>query len=241
MHKGIIFSRDEEKSVVMVGNKLTEVRRSVVWLNRIGKLMILLAVGAIIGFLWPIIREEAKYAFGQTKAGKVAERVANTEMKMVIGTKSEIENLPNWIVPDREYSIYIPKILAKARVIGNVNAADKSVYSAALKEGVAEAAGLAHPGERGTTYLFAHSAGNSYESIRYNAIFYLLNKMEPGDEVEIVYKDKLHKYQVETREIIAAEDVKYFDDQKEEEKLVLQTCYPPGTAWKRLIVVAKPV
>ena len=76
---------------------------------------------------------------------------------------------------------------------------------------------------------------------RYNAVFYLLHKLVAGDKIEVVYQGRLYKYEVTGREILAATDVKYLVPQSQEEKLVLATCYPPGTTWKRLVVIAKRV
>lgn len=206
-------------------------------LRKGGKWIIGGGIVMVMFVLWPVMKAELKYAFGQTKPGKAVTKIANTELKFVVDSPDPL--VTDWIVPDENYSVYIPKILAKSRVIPNVDAGDKQQYQWALKLGVAEAAGLSHPGEKGTTYLFAHSVGTRADFARYNAIFYLLHKLEVGDKVEVVYKGKLYKYDVEKREVLAASDLKYLQDQKEEEKLILQTCYPPGTAWKRLVVVAK--
>lgn len=147
---------------------------------------------------------------------------------------------PAWEVPDWSYSIYIPKIGAVSRVIPDVSVVNKKEYLKALKRGVAEAAGLAHPGEAGTTFLFAHSVGDRLDYARYNAVFYLLNKLEVGDGVEVVYKSKLYRYKVAEVQKLGAKDTRYLRPQSEEEILVLQTCWPPGTTWGRLVVVALP-
>jgi len=94
-----------------------------------------------------------------------------------------------------------------------VDPGEKQEYQWALKLGVAEAAGLAHPGQKGTTYLFAHSVGTRADFARYNAIFYLLHKLETGDGVEVVYQGKLYKYEVVAKEILAAGDLKYLQPQ----------------------------
>lgn len=154
---------------------------------------------------------------------------------------SALEEKPAWEVPDAQYSVYIPKIGAKANVITNVNAASETEYQEALKRGVAEAANLSHPGEMGTTYLFSHSVGSPVSFARYNAVFYLLDKLEIGDRVEVMYRGKLYKYQVNQREILKPDDVKYLRPQFTEEQVVLQTCYPPGTTWNRLYVVGQRI
>ena len=144
-------------------------------------------------------------------------------------------------MPDKDYSIYISKIGAISRVISNVDANNKKEYLEALKLGVAEAEGLAHPGQIGTTFLFAHSAASPLDYARYNAVFYLLDKLEIGDALEVFYKNKLLKYQVTSVQRLASSDTKYLRPQNEEELLVLQTCWPSGTAWKRLVLTARPV
>ncbi len=144
-------------------------------------------------------------------------------------------------MPDQFYSIYIPKIDAISRVVPMVDINNEKNYQEALKLGVAEVAGLARPGERGTTYLFSHSVSNPINFARYNAVFYLLDKLETGDKIEIWNEGKLYKYEVTQREITKAGDTKYLVPQQAEEKLILQTCYPPGTTWQRLYVSAKRI
>jgi sortase A len=206
-------------------------------LKNSGKWLVMVGVCGAVWVAWPAMSAEVKYVLGQTRVGQAAVKVSNTTLEFVKepGSISTAE----WKIPDENYSIYIPKILAKSRVIPNVDVGERKEYEWALKLGVAEAAGLSHPGHRGTTYLFAHSVGTRADFARYNAIFYLLHKLEAGDGIEVVYKGELFKYHVETKEVVAANELKYLTPQNEEERLVLQTCYPPGTTWKRLVVVAK--
>ena len=206
-------------------------------LRKGGKWITAAGLIGVVLILWPVVQAELKYAFGQTGPGRAIVKLTNTELEFVVEGKDEL--VTDWKVPDEDYSVYIPKILAKSRVIPNVDPGEKQEYQWALKLGVAEAAGLAHPGQKGTTYLFAHSVGTRADFARYNAIFYLLHKLETGDGVEVVYQGKLYKYEVVAKEILAAGDLKYLQPQTSEERLVMQTCYPPGTAWKRLVVIAK--
>ncbi|KKR56069.1 MAG: hypothetical protein UT95_C0055G0005 [Candidatus Curtissbacteria bacterium GW2011_GWB1_40_28] len=69
---------------------------------------------------------------------------------------------------------------------------------------------------------------------------YLLKDMEPGDPVVIFFAGKRYNYVVSEKKITEAADVDYFKLRTDEQILVLQTCYPPGTTWKRLLVIAKP-
>jgi sortase A len=108
-----------------------------------------------------------------------------------------------------------------------------------LKKGVAHARGSVFPGEEGNTYIFAHSTDAFYNVGVYNAVFYLLGKLKPGDEIDVFYKGKLYIYKVYEVKVVEASELKYLGKQKEKSTLTLQTCYPPGTTLKRLIVLAE--
>ena len=212
---------------VDIGRKVAILKRVGIALKWTGVMMVGYGFVVVIVVFGPLIKANLKFEILNFKSNP------NT----TISKQNEFK--PSWEVPDRDYSIYIPKIGAVARVIPGVDAGDKKAYLVALKRGVAEARGLAHPGQKGTTFLFAHSAA-PVDFARYNAVFYLLDKLGEGDRVEIVYKNKLFKYKVMTREILEAKNTKYLVNSGKE-VLVLQTCWPPGTTWKRLVLTAKPV
>lgn len=137
------------------------------------------------------------------------------------------------------FGIVIPKIAANARVIDNIDAGDSKTYLAALKEGVAHASGTAYPGQIGDTYLFAHSVGNFWEVNQWNAVFYLLRELNPGDEVDIFYKDKRYVYIVYDKKIVEPDETGYLETITNFPRLTLQTCWPPGTTLRRLLVFAR--
>ena len=193
-----------------------------------------------------LVAREVKYSWMKTPAGRTIQRLEQVQPPKLVkeyqlGGVQQEEEKPEWKVPDEKYSVFIPQIGAISRVIPEVDAGDPGIYQAALKQGVAEAAGLGHPGQAETTYLFAHSVESKVDIARYNAVFYLLHKLVAGDKIEVVYQGRLYKYEVTGREILAATDVKYLVPQSQDEKLLLATCYPPGTTWKRLVVIAKRV
>ena len=139
-----------------------------------------------------------------------------------------------------EFSILIPKIGANSIIIPNVNPANEDEYLAALKKGVAHALGTNFPGENGHIFLFAHSADNIFDVGTYNAVFYLLYKMEKNDEINLFYKDKRYIYKVIDKKIVDPSEVNYLTRKTDSEFLTLQTCYPPGTTLKRLLIFAVP-
>lgn len=141
-----------------------------------------------------------------------------------------------------EFGIVIPKIFANVAVTENVNPSEIAVYQQTLKQagGVAHAAGSAVPGEPGTVYVFGHSTDATINVERYNAVFYLLRKLEAGDEIIIYYQNKPYRYIVSEKKIVNPDDISDIINVENEERLVLQTCWPPGTTWKRLLIIAKP-
>lgn len=140
-----------------------------------------------------------------------------------------------------DFSLVIPKINAKAQIIPNVDPGNKEEYTAALKQGVAHAYGTGFPGSGGNIFLFSHSTNAEYNVATYNAIFYLLKELVPSDKIIIFYAGQKFEYQVTGKETIEADDTSWLTSGSNEERLILQTCWPPGTSLKRLIVIAKPM
>ncbi|GIW63511.1 MAG: hypothetical protein KatS3mg091_313 [Patescibacteria group bacterium] len=139
------------------------------------------------------------------------------------------------------FSIVIPKIQANAKIIANVNTADEAEYRLKLQEGVAHARGTYFPGEGKNIFLFAHSTDFIWNVGTYNAVFYLLYKLENQDLVYVMYKNKLYKYRVFDKKIVNSDEIHYLTDETDSEILILQTCWPPGTTWKRLLVFAERI
>ncbi len=145
------------------------------------------------------------------------------------------------VPPSAEFSIVIPKIGASEAITANVDPSNKDEYLRVLQHSIAHAKGTAYPGVNGTTYLFAHSADNFWNIGRYNAVFYLLKELEPGDEIFLFFQGKRYNYEVYDKKIADAAEVQYVDaGLGQGERIILQTCWPPGTDWKRTLVFAKP-
>lgn len=135
--------------------------------------------------------------------------------------------------------ITIPKIRAQAPIILNVDPMNQAVYEKELKKGVAHAKDTYLPGEAGTSFLFAHSSGNPLEQTNYNTVFLKLGDLEKGDEILIKRGDKIHRYNVTQTKIVKPSEVEYLK-KNDTPGLIVQTCWPIGTAWRRLLVFAAP-
>ena len=199
-------------------------------LRGLGAGIIAFAIIGIIFSFWPIVQSEIAYRFG-SKDNQDVSKFAG-----IIGQSQAKE-----LGLDPYFSIFIPKIDAKAKVIPNVDSGSPKSYLAALSEGVAHAAGTNFPGQGKTIFLFSHSTDSPINIVRYNAVFFLLRKLEKGDRVIIYFLGQEHVYVVTDRFVTDPADTSWLKDDGSGERLVLQTCDPPGTSWKRLIVVARPI
>jgi sortase A len=142
---------------------------------------------------------------------------------------------------DTQFSILIPKIGASAKVIPNVDPTNEAEFLEVLNRGVAHAKGTVFPGIKGNTYLFAHSADNWWNVGRYNAVFYLIKDLSEGDQIVVFFENKRHDYVVKQKVVSAPSDTSFLTlAQRDEERLILQTCFPPGTTWNRLYIIAVP-
>lgn len=138
------------------------------------------------------------------------------------------------------YFIQIPKINAQAPIITEVDPFNEASYREKLKEGVAQAKGTAIPGEKGTSFLFAHSSGPPWEIARYNTVFFRLGELNKGDVVLIFKNGKRLQYKVTGKKEVWPQDVSVFKNLSKTQ-LIIQTCTPIGTDFKRLLIYASPI
>jgi len=188
-----------------------------------------LALTVILFIFGPVIKQELSYSFNRMS-----------------GVEYSIDNIDVWSfqrpinAPNINFSIIIPKLNAVSAIVENVDPLNQDEYLNALKKGVAHARGSAFPGSVGNVFLFAHSTDTLINVGRYNAIFFLIGHLTEGDEVDIYYKGRLYKYIVYDKKVVEPTDAEYLGTLTEGEKtLTLQTCYPPGTTFKRLVILAK--
>lgn len=139
---------------------------------------------------------------------------------------------------DQDFSVIVPKINANAKVIKNVDPFDSRIYQVALTRGIAHAKGTSTPDKPGNTFIFAHSALNWYQANQFNAVFYLLNKLEKGDEIVVYYQKEKYNYKVSETKIVKGNEVDYLSSKPNTNTLTLMTCWPPGTTLNRLVVIA---
>jgi LPXTG-site transpeptidase (sortase) family protein len=188
-------------------------------LKVLGILLILGGFLLLYLIYFPVLKEEISYRF--------------------VSVKNSSQEKEEIIPVDEDFALVIPKININAKVFPKVDASNPKEYLPLLAKGVAQAKGSANPGEEGNVFIFAHSTDTSLNASRYNAVFYLLNKMEKDDEVIVYYQQEKYLYQVLEKKIIRPEELNDYLKTLKGKTLTLQTCYPPGTTINRLLVIAK--
>ncbi len=118
------------------------------------------------------------------------------------------------------------------RVPNEVDAVSKG-----LQNGAIQIDGTSLPGQTGNVFVTAHSSNYAWAKGNYNSIFALLNNLVVGDVINLKYQDQNYVYTVSGKKIISSTEVSVMDPTAIP-TLTLSTCWPIGTAYKRLIITA---
>jgi sortase A len=177
-----------------------------------------------------------RYSYSPTQQPVVKNQTSPGFADILAGNTQQV------LIPiDPLFSILIPKLGIDEQVVPNVDPNNPSDYLPVLQHAIAHAKGSVLPGDSGIVYLFAHSADNWWDIEHYNAVFYTLNNLSVGDEIVIFYQNRRYNYIVSQQIISDPQDVTLLTaEHSGPQKLVLQTCWPPGTTWKRMYIVATP-
>jgi sortase A len=225
--------------------------KSVSW--AVGQALVVASVFLIILFSSPLLAMEMQsiankldlrldQQFSFLFSGNSGTPTTTTQSTEGVSLTREEEVIP----PEEErFRVVIPKISVDANVIPNVDSSRPELYEQALKEGIAHAKGTALPGEENsynrTVFIFGHSTSSSLALSRYNTIFYNLKDLDEGDTIDVWFWGNKFTYKVTEKLVLEPDDVGWLDPQTEKDQLILQTCWPPGSVAKRLIVIAEPV
>lgn len=177
--------------------------------------------------LYPLIKAEVLYYYGAQPSSS---------------SPPASQPTPLTVTPvSKDFGIVIEKIGVNAPVIADVDTTSNAAYMEALRHGVAHAKDTAKPNEVGNIYLFAHSTLNFWEYGEYAAVFTLLHQVAPGDRVVLVYQGKQYDYRVIEKEIVPGFDLTPLERESSRSLLTIQTCDPPGTTLRRLILIAERI
>lgn len=217
--------------------------------------LLALSLGGLLGPTYPILLLESRYSWSQAiksiqslrYAWATPGKIDPKPMPLVVEAPHAVPALFTPLVAsdgstiepiDRDFGVVIPKIGVNAKVLPTVSPADPAVYLEALKHGIAHASTSYLPDEDGTTYLFSHSTNYDWFVDDLNAVFYLLKNLEEKDRIILLYKGKTYTYQITGKKVVSPQAISYLMPQKGAKKLILQTCWPPGSTSERLLIFA---
>lgn len=151
------------------------------------------------------------------------------------------------IIVDKDYTtpmaINIPSIgIVNIKISPNVDSYNEETYNKYLKQGLAHFRGTPLPGDGGNSFIYGHSAVETFFSTHQNlpeTIFSRLSNIEVGEEVDITKDEKVLKYIVRSKRIVSPDDFTILESQNGKETVTMMTCWPLGIGTKRLIVVAE--
>jgi len=130
-------------------------------------------------------------------------------------------------------SIIVSKINVKAPLIMAVGTTQKELNQA-LNQGVIIYPGSALPGQNGEVLLSGHSSTYPWIKTEYGQVFALLDRLEAGNTVSLVYDNLQYDYRIIQKEVLPPNAVVLSAAQ--EPTLTLVTCWPIGTTLKRLVI-----
>jgi sortase A len=221
--------------------------RKIFFIRTVGNILIISSVLFVLSQFYPVIAAEVGYRWERVTSSRTVEEATLPESVRIPAvytneaTAASQKQLPALAEEpvDKNFGLVIEKINANSTVIPDVDPFIATDYDNALKKGVAHAKGTKYPGEEGNIYMFAHNTLNAWDIPKYNAVFFLLHNLDTGDRITTLYKGQRYDYIVFDKQVHSARDLSPLTNQYTESVLSLQTCWPPGTTWQRLVVRAK--
>lgn len=209
------------------------------WTKLLGVGMIALAIGGMSAPLLPRLRLESRYYLSHAKSSLQGETL-EPQKKAIPAVFNPLKQPDGSIIEpvSREFGLIIPKIGVNAAVIPSVNPTKPGEYIEALKKGIAHSSLSYFPDEDGTMYLFSHSTNYDWFVSDLNAIFYLLKNLKEGDLAVVYYKGTSYTYKITGKQVVKPSEIESLVPQAGAKKLILQTCWPPGSVAERLLIFA---
>jgi sortase A len=93
------------------------------------------------------------------------------------------------------------------------------------------------PPDNGTTVIFGHSTlPQFFKQQDYKTIFSKLYTLKKHDTILLTVKSKSYTYTIKKIRVVKPSDLSMFEQLPDTSHLILVTCTPPGTTWKRLVI-----
>ncbi len=198
-----------------------------------------------VGMSWGGLSEQLKWAYyvdfkGERPPGAVASVTSKPSLtpypspKAYISSQpvAPVDNLPSLHADFTQNNLKIDKISINAPIMWEVEE-DKILDQ--LTGGVAHYKGTSLPGQGGNIFIVGHSSNYFWIKSDYNNIFALLDKLSPGDRIEVSRNNSNFIYEVKETKVIKPDEVQVLENTPKE-TLSLMTCWPLGTSLKRMVV-----
>jgi LPXTG-site transpeptidase (sortase) family protein len=142
-------------------------------------------------------------------------------------------------------TLVIDSIGVRAPIVFNVPDNNDLIYNN-LEKGVVHYSNTPKPGEIGAAVVLGHSSAYPWYKGNYGAVFALLNKLKIGDRFYVQYSDNrtfvfemkqsiiFNPFDTNDQRLVALENA-------HTSSLILISCYPVGTNYKRIAVQADVV
>jgi sortase A len=143
-----------------------------------------------------------------------------------------------------EPRIVIPKINVDAPVVYDVPSLDEHVIQTKLRDGVVHypiPGASSVPGQKGNTVILGHSSNDVFDDGDYKFVFVQLDNINVGDSFYLNYNGTRYTYSVKEKKVIMPNEVGQLVIDSDTPLATLVTCTPPGTALKRLVVIAEQI
>jgi len=144
-------------------------------------------------------------------------------------------------LPD-EARLVIDNINVSAPIVFGRGSNEDVIYDN-LEDGVVHYDSSVKPGLKGVAIILGHSSAFPWYKGDYGAVFALLNKLQPGDKVLVQYSDGRTFTFVVQKSIIfnplGDEDRLKEFEQTSKRSIVLLSCWPVGTNYRRIAVQAE--
>ena len=196
-----------------------------------------IVVGTILVFVlifnsqWFI--SQFMYLFNKPKTTQTEQTNQSSQTTQTTQTQPQAE------VVGPQNEIIIPKIGVTAPLVF-ISTNNEVEVLKALQNGVVHYYGTALPGENGNSAFFGHSSNDWWEPGNFKFVFVLLEKLTVGDTYEIHYNSRKYVYQIVETKIVQPNDLSVLN-QTSKPTSTLITCTPPGTSWRRFVVIANQI
>lgn len=143
-----------------------------------------------------------------------------------------------------EPKIVIPKINVDAPVVYDVPSLEENIIQTKLRDGVVHypiPGANSMPGEVGNTVILGHSSNDVFDNGGYKFVFVQLDKLNKGDTFYLNYNGTRYTYSVTEKKVIDPTQVSELVINNGKPLATLVTCTPPGTALKRLVIIAEQI